>query len=77
MNKQRAALLSVFSNTLLILMKITAGILMGSISVISEGIHSAIDLIASIVAYFSIKKATEPADKDHPFGHGKFENISG
>jgi len=77
MNKQNAALLSVISNSLLIAMKITAGVLMGSISVLSEATHSAIDLIASIVAYFSIKKANEPADKDHPFGHGKFENISG
>jgi cation diffusion facilitator family transporter len=50
---------------------------MGSISIISEGLHSAIDLIASLVAWFSIKKAIEPADSEHPFGHGKFENISG
>jgi cation diffusion facilitator family transporter len=77
MQKKHAALLSVVSNTVLIAFKITAGILMGSISVISEAVHSAIDLVASIVAYFSIKKAVEPADHDHPFGHGKFENISG
>ena len=50
---------------------------MGSISVISEAAHSGIDLIASIVAFFSIKMAVEPADRKHPYGHGKFENISG
>lgn len=50
---------------------------MGSISVISEAAHSGIDLIASIVAFFSIKKAVEPADREHPYGHGKYENISG
>jgi cation diffusion facilitator family transporter len=77
MNKKNAALVSVFSNTALIILKIIAGILMGSIAVISEAVHSAIDLIASVVAYFSIKKAIEPADSDHPFGHGKYENISG
>ena len=77
MHKQRAALLSILSNTVLIIFKIAAGILMGSISVISEAVHSSIDLVASMVAYFSIKKAGEPADHDHPFGHGKYENISG
>ena len=77
MKKQQAALLSVFSNTTLVILKLVAGILMGSISVLSEAIHSGIDLIASCVAYFSIKKANEPADADHPYGHGKFENISG
>ena len=50
---------------------------MGSISVISEAAHSGIDLIASIVAFFSIRMAVEPADAKHPYGHGKFENISG
>jgi len=77
MTKQTAALISVFSNMSLVILKMIAGILMGSISVISEAIHSGIDLIASIVAYFSIKRSLEPADKDHPYGHGKFENISG
>jgi cation diffusion facilitator family transporter len=77
MNKQNAAFLSISSNACLIVFKIIAGVLMGSISVISEATHSAIDLIASIIAFFSIKKAVEPADKQHPYGHGKFENISG
>jgi cation diffusion facilitator family transporter len=77
MHKQNVALLSVISNSILIVFKIIAGIFMGSISVISEAVHSAIDLIASIVAWFSIKKAGQPADLDHPFGHGKYENISG
>jgi cation diffusion facilitator family transporter len=77
MHKQRAATLSVISNILLIVFKVAAGVLMGSISVLSEAAHSAIDLLASLVAWFSIKKAIEPADTEHPFGHGKFENISG
>jgi cation diffusion facilitator family transporter len=54
-----------------------AGVLMGSVAVISEAIHSGIDLLAAIVAFIAIRKADEPADHDHPFGHGKFENISG
>ncbi|MGB7566386.1 MAG: cation diffusion facilitator family transporter [Chitinivibrionales bacterium] len=77
MNKQNAAILSILSNAFLIIFKIVAGVLMGSISVISEAAHSGIDLIASMVAFFSIKLAVEPADTKHPYGHGKFENISG
>lgn len=77
MNKQKGALLSIFSNSALIIFKLIAGISMGSISVISEAIHSSIDLMASFVAFFSIRKAVQPEDEDHPFGHGKYENVSG
>lgn len=77
MNKQQAALLSIFSNTMLIIIKIFAGVMMGSISIISEAVHSSMDLLASLIAFFSIKKADTPEDSDHPFGHGKYENVSG
>lgn len=77
MDKKNAALLSVFSNTVLIIFKLVAGIAMGSISVISEAIHSSIDLIASCIAFFSIRKASKDEDEEHPFGHGKYENVSG
>jgi len=77
MNKQRAALISIVSNSFLVATKLAGGILMGSVSVISESIHSGIDLLASLVAYVSIKASDKPADSDHPYGHGKFENISG
>jgi cation diffusion facilitator family transporter len=77
MNKQQAAMLSIFSNTILIIFKLVSGIIMGSISVISEAIHSSIDLLASLIAYFSIKISSSPEDTNHPFGHGKFENVSG
>lgn len=77
MNKQNAALLSVVSNSVLITIKLLAGILMHSVGVISEAIHSSIDLIASLIAFFSIRIAVKPADEDHPFGHSKYENVSG
>lgn len=77
MSKQQAALLSIVSNTLLIIFKLIAGFLMGSVSVISEAIHSFIDLLASIIAFFSIKASEKPEDEKHPYGHGKYENISG
>ncbi|MCX9073267.1 MAG: cation diffusion facilitator family transporter [Candidatus Methanoperedens sp.] len=72
-----AARLSIYSNSFLLLIKIFAGLLMGSISVLSEAIHSGIDLIAALIANYSIRKAGKPADEVHRFGHGKFENVSG
>jgi cation diffusion facilitator family transporter len=75
--KVRVATLSVISNMTLVVMKLIAGLLIGSISIISEAIHSGVDLIASIIALFSVKTSSLPPDRRHPFGHGKIENISG
>lgn len=75
--KSRAALLSVISNTVLIILKITAGIISGSVSILSEAIHSGMDLVASVIAFFSVNISSKPPDKEHPYGHGKIENISG
>ncbi|HJK16767.1 MAG TPA: cation diffusion facilitator family transporter [Methanocorpusculum sp.] len=75
--KQNVARLSVFSNLFLTVAKIITGISIGSVSIISEGIHSGMDLLASCIAYFSVKKSAEPPDEDHAFGHGKFEDASG
>jgi len=75
--KTRAAFLSIVSNTTLIIMKMIAGILSGSVSIISEAIHSSMDLLASMIAFYSVNVSSKPADKGHPYGHGKIENISG
>jgi cation diffusion facilitator family transporter len=75
--KVSTARLSVISNTFLILIKLIAGLLTGSVSIISEAIHSAMDLLAAIIAFFSVKVSNTPPDKLHPYGHGKFENVSG
>jgi cation diffusion facilitator family transporter len=78
MNKKvKVARLSIFSNTFLIIIKIIAGILSGSVSIISEAIHSSMDLIAALIAFFSVKVSDNPPDSRHPYGHGKIENISG
>ena len=71
------ARLSIYSNTFLLFMKLAAGFLMGSISVLSEAVHSGIDLLAAVITNYSVKKAGKPADEVHKFGHGKFENVSG
>jgi cation diffusion facilitator family transporter len=75
--KVSIARLSVVSNSLLIVMKVIVGFLSGSISILSEAIHSFMDLLAAIIAFFSVKISDTPADERHPYGHGKFENISG
>lgn len=75
--KSSAALISVISNGLLTLLKLTIGIAIGSVSVISEAIHSSVDLLAALIALFAVRTSGKPADRDHPFGHGKYENISG
>ena len=75
--KQNTARLSVLSNTCLVLMKFVVGFAIGSVSIISEAIHSSMDLIAAVIAFFSVRKSAEPPDADHSFGHGKFEDMSG
>ena len=75
--KRKVALLSVVSNTTLVLLKLAVGLAIGAVSVISEAIHSGVDLIASGIAYYSVRTSGIPADREHPFGHGKIENISG
>lgn len=75
--KVKVARLSVISNTLLIIMKVVVGILSGSVSIISEAIHSSMDLVAALIAFFSVKISDYPPDTRHPYGHGKVENVSG
>ena len=75
--KLSVAKLSVISNGLLVILKLIVGLAIGSVSVLSEAIHSGMDLIASLIAAFSVRTSSIPADISHPFGHGKVENISG
>jgi cation diffusion facilitator family transporter len=75
--KVSIARLSIVSNTLLILMKLAVGIISGSVSILSEAIHSSMDLIAAVIAFFSVRVSDNPPDSRHPYGHGKIENISG
>ena len=76
-SKVKVARLSLFSNSTLIILKLIVGLTTGSVSIISEAIHSTMDLLAAIIAFFSVKISDKPADDIHPYGHGKVENISG
>ncbi|MGD9736780.1 MAG: cation diffusion facilitator family transporter [Solirubrobacterales bacterium] len=75
-SKRAAAGLSIASNSVLIALKLAAGALTGSIAILTEAIHSLIDLVASVIAFLSVRKADEPADADHPYGHEKVENLA-
>jgi cation diffusion facilitator family transporter len=74
--RTRAALISIASNAFLIVLKLIAGAITGSVAIITEAIHSAVDLVASFIAYFSVRQAEEPADASHRYGHEKFENVA-
>lgn len=75
-DKVSAAGVSVMSNSVLVVGKVVVGLMTGSVSVLSEGIHSAIDLVAALIAMFSVRVASLPADEQHAYGHGKVENMS-
>ena len=74
--KQRVALISVFAAFLITGMKIVVGVLTGSLGILSEALHSGLDLVATAVTFFAVRLADKPADKHHTYGHGKVENLS-
>jgi cation diffusion facilitator family transporter len=74
--RSRAAALSIVSNAALIVLKLVAGAVTGSVAILTEAIHSTIDLLASVIAFFSVRQAEAPADASHRYGHEKFENVA-
>ncbi|MBQ1415850.1 MAG: cation transporter, partial [Selenomonas sp.] len=74
--KKDTAYLSIISNTVLVLLKLIVGIWGGAVSLISEALHSSVDLLASLIAFWAVKKSVTPPDMEHDYGHGKFENLS-
>ena len=74
--KQRTAWLSIFSNTTLVILKLIVGLYVGAVSLVSEALHSGVDLIAALIAFWAVKKSLVPPDEEHDYGHGKFENLS-
>src|SRR6202047_4369431 len=74
--KKRAALLSVGSALLLVSLKTFLVVRTGSLGVLSEALHSGLDLVAAVITFLSLRVSDQPADERHPYGHGKFENFS-
>jgi cation diffusion facilitator family transporter len=74
--KRGAALSSVLAAIFLTLMKLVVGILTGSLGILAEALHSGLDLMAAAVTLFAVRVSGRPADREHPYGHGKIENLS-
>ena len=72
-----ASILPIISTSVLVALKLSVGISIGSISVVSDGLDTAIDMVSAFVAFISIRIASRPADLSHPYGHGKAEYLSG
>jgi cation diffusion facilitator family transporter len=73
--KKKVALISVFAAIFLTGSKTVIGILTGSLGILSEALHSGLDLVAAVITYFSVRVSDRPADKEHHYGHGKIENV--
>jgi cation diffusion facilitator family transporter len=74
--KPAAAAVSIASNSVLIALKLAAAAITGSVAILSEAIHSSIDLVASVIAFVAVRRADEPADVEHPYGHEKVESVA-
>ncbi len=74
--KRRVAMTSVLAAVLLTTMKLVVGLWTGSLGILSEALHSALDLLAALITFFAVRVADKPPDADHQFGHGKVENLS-
>jgi cation diffusion facilitator family transporter len=74
--RHRAASLALGATVLLTVIKLSVAFFSGSVGVLSEGIHSFLDVVSAALAFFTVREAGKPADEDHPFGHGKIETLS-
>jgi cation diffusion facilitator family transporter len=74
--KRRAAAASVCASSILAVVKLAAGMASGSLALLSEGAHNALDIGASALTFFAVREADKPADADHPFGHAKIEAVA-
>src|SRR5512136_2437900 len=74
--KRKAALSSVIAAIFLTTFKIVVGVMTGSLGILAEAAHSALDLVAALVTFFAVRVSDRPPDEEHPYGHGKIENLS-
>lgn len=74
--KTSAALNSVVAACFLTTLKVVVGLMTGSLGILAEAAHSGLDFVAAIVTYIAVRASGKPADRDHPYGHGKIENFS-
>src|SRR5215831_20089068 len=74
--KSRVAAISVFASAGMATAKFVVGIIIGSLALVSEALHSSVDVIATIITWLVVRVSDRPADEEHHYGHGKFESLS-
>lgn len=76
LSKAASAGVSIAYNAILIVAKLLAAIVTGSVAILSEALNSSVDLVASVIAFVAVRRADEPADEEHPYGHEKMESVA-
>src|SRR6185369_16988888 len=74
--KQSVALVSMFASAVLALAKLAAGLLTGSLGILSEAVHSFTDFCATVITFFAVRLGDQPPDERHHYGHAKFESVA-
>lgn len=74
--KQRVAAISIVASASMAAIKFIVGVAIGSIALISEALHSSVDLVATVITWFVVRVSDKPADAEHHYGHGKLESLS-
>src|ERR1700712_5024230 len=74
--KTRVAAISIFASAGMAAAKFVVGVAIGSLALISEGLHSAGDLVATVITWLVVRFSDQPADEEHHYGHGKIESLS-
>ena len=74
--KTNVAAISIFASAGMAAAKFTVGIAIGSLALISEALHSSVDVVATVITWLVVRVSDQPADEEHHYGHGKFESLS-
>ena len=74
--KTNVAAISIFASAGMAATKFAVGIAIGSLALISEALHSSVDVIATVITWLVVRVSDQPADEEHHYGHGKFESLS-
>src|SRR5215469_5771015 len=75
-SKTRVAAISVIASAAMAVAKFVVGIVIGSLALVSEALHSSVDLVATVITWLVVKVSDQPADAEHHYGHGKIESLS-
>src|SRR6201995_6111725 len=74
--KTRVAAISVIASAAMATAKFVVGIIIGSLALVSEALHSSVDVVATVITWMGVRVSDQPADEEHHYGHGKFESVS-